>query len=158
MTYIGEFGAERPEADFSFGYFGSVLRVHPDLTAVAVLNLFAEIDAISKAAADDTEAMSKAFAAVRSIASTLVHPDDADEFWTLARQHRQTLEDLGELAMKMLEAITERPTSRPSDSSDGPSATSATSEGASPSPALRLLQSRPDLAVAVLQAEEARTA
>lgn len=144
MASLGNFGVERPPVEETFGYFGVTLRTNPDLSDVMVVDLFGEL---SKSPDD-----------VRRLASTLVHPDDVEEFWELVRNHRQSLEDLATLAMALIEALTERPTQRPSGSSDGPSSTDARSEDGSSLPALHVLNGRPDLQVAVVQASDARKA
>jgi hypothetical protein len=154
MTFIGDLGADRADVDeLVFGYFGSRIRVNPNLTDLVIVDLFTEM-----ADAGQSEDATKTAAALRSMRSALIHPDDLDEFNTRVREHRQSLADLVELTKKLLEAVTARPTSRLSDSSDGPSATTASSGDDSSSAALRLLQGRPDLAVAVVQAKESRSA
>lgn len=146
MAHLGDFGCEHEPSDATFGYFGATLRVHPDLSDIVWLTL-----------ADEMEAADGEHAALRLIVSTLVHPDDVAEFWRLARANRQTLDDLQKFGIGMLSALTARPTERPSDFSDGPPPMQDSSATASV-PALHLLKGRPDLQVAVLQAQEARSA
>jgi hypothetical protein len=148
MRHLGDFGTPRPQADFTFGYFGATLRVNPDLSDVAVMDLFAEMG-------DAGEDPAKGMGALRAVAATLVHPDDVDELWRLVKTNRQTIEDVGTLAAKLIEAVTDRPTLQPSDSSAGLSNTDTSSTDDSSSRALRALRGRPDLQVAVLQAHEA---
>lgn len=147
--HLGDFGESRPSAEETFGYFGETLRVHPDLSDLAIVDLF---DSMSSAQKDGAAAM----AAIRGIGAALIHPDDVDRFWALARANRQTMEDVATLAMQLIGALAERPTLLPSVSSDGQQDTSPTSEGDSSSPALRLLSGRPDLQAAVLLAQEAQ--
>lgn len=157
VGHLGEMGVAREEHDATFGYFGTTIRVHPDLSDIAVFDLFTDVaTAVDGADAENAEDVAKLVEALRAVAATLVHPDDAEEFWRLARANRQSLDDVAGLAMRLLGALADRPTERPSVSSDGPSSTAATSGGGSSLPALRLLENRPDLAVAVLRAEESR--
>jgi hypothetical protein len=146
MTHLGDFGVEREPVDLTFGYFGTPIRVNPDLSDVAVIDMFGSL---SEADENDGAAISKA---LRGVAETLVHSDDVEAFWQQVRTNRQTVEDLGELAAKIIEALTARPTQRPSDSSAGPSTTATRSTAGSPSQALGVLEGRPDLQVAVLRA------
>lgn len=151
MTHLGDFGKARESADFTFGWFGKLLRVNPSLSDLAILDIV-EI----KTAASGSDAIRR----IRDIGNLLIHPDDAGEFWALARANRQTMEDIANLSMDLISAVTGRPTSLPSDSSDGQQPTAPSSTADSSSQALRLLESRnrPDLAVAVVRAQEAMSA
>ena len=152
MGTLGDFGVERAAVDETFGWFGTEIRVHPDLSDVAVVDLFATVSSVNEStpAAD-------AMAAIGHIGRILVHEDDADTFWTLAKKNRQTMEDIVRLAMAILEALSGRPTELPSDSSDGQRTTTTRSEADSSSrTALRLLEGRPDLQAAVVMAERER--
>lgn len=40
MTHLGDFGAARPPVTSTFGYFGETVRVHPDLSDLAIIDLF----------------------------------------------------------------------------------------------------------------------
>lgn len=144
MSHLGDFGTEHAPVESTFGYFGASLRANPDLSDVMVVEMFGNL-----AESPDQ---------VRKLASTLVHSDDVDEFWRLVRDNRQTMEDLATLAMALIEALTERPTRLPSDSSAGQSRTAPKSEVDSSSRALKVLDGRPDLQVAIVQADEARRA
>lgn len=156
MGSLGDFGVERPAVDETFGWFGAEIRVHPDLSDLAIVDLFASMATVRDL--DDSEGAEAAIGAISSIARLLVHPDDIGQFWELTRVHRQTMEDIVTLAMNVLAAMSGRPTQLPSDSSDGQRTTGTTSEGASSSPALRLLEGRPDLQAAVVMAEREREA
>lgn len=142
---LGELGGEHhDETDVSFDYFGEAIRVDPDLTDVAVIELFASVRSARLGQVLD------------QIVETLVHPADHTTFRRLVREHRQTMDDLAEFARRLLEALTGRPTLRPFDSSNGPPGTD-TSSGPSGSSteveeALRLLDGRPDLQAAVNRA------
>jgi hypothetical protein len=135
----------------TFDYFGEELRVSPDLTDADLLD-FLEMQADLKA--DDP----KAGPIVKSFLRTVVHADDFDRFWALAKQHRQSVEERSETAFKLIEAaVNGTPTERSSDSSGGPQKTDASSTDDSSLRVQRRLEEagRPDLAVAVLQRREA---
>lgn len=84
----------------------------------------------------------------------------ADEDWERFESHATTVradgDDLMGLVQQAIQAISERPTERPSDSSDGPQTTSDSSAGDSSSRVIRRLeeQGRPSLALMVQQAQE----
>lgn len=84
--------------------------------------------------------------------------DDADwpRFEAAADKARADGEQLMAIVAQVMAKITERPTSRPSDSSDGPRVTEPRSEVASSSPVMDRLAGRPDLQLMVLRAQEAR--
>lgn len=141
---LGDFGIERPQVDEQFGYFGTVIRVNPDVSDLSIIEMFREVGAAQDDAAVGTN---------RKIAATLVHADDLDVFMETAIRNRQTIEDLVQVGLNIIEALTARPTLLPSGSSDGQSTTDANSTADSSSRALQLLEGRPDLQVAVLRAE-----
>jgi hypothetical protein len=146
MNHLGEFGKARPPLSSTFGYFGTTLRTNPELSDIAVIDLFTSLEKMEG---------SDVIVALRGLASTLVHPDDAGEFWRLVKANRQNIDDLTELAMALIAAATGRPTKLPADSSDGQPTTAKSSTADSSSPALQLLDGRPDLQVAVLRARKA---
>lgn len=148
MASLGTFGTARPATDETFGWFGKEIRVNPDISDFAVL---AQITQIVGSGEDDAD-----LTALSGLVGALIHADDVAEFTRLAIANRQTMEDLATLAYGLLEALTGRPTELPSDSSDGQPRTAARSEAASSSRALQLLDDRPDLAVAVVRAQEAK--
>lgn len=84
-------------------------------------------------------------------------PAEWQRFQDTADKHRADADELLAVVTKVFEVLSERPTSRPSDSSDGPSTDGANST-AEVSSALAQLRGRPDLAVAVVRAQEARSA
>jgi hypothetical protein len=76
-----------------------------------------------------------------------------DTFWQLAKANDQGIEDLMAVYQVLMEALTARPTQRPSDSSGGPGTVTAISPPDSSSPAS---SGRPDLQVMREQAAEDR--
>lgn len=149
MGHLGDFGTARDGNDATFGWFGTAVRVHPDLTDLALIDLVQQLTSVGD---DNGE---EAVSAVSGIATMLVHPDDFDAFWTTARTNRQTMEDVVQLAAHLIGGLAGRPTRLPSASSDGQQPTDPSSTDDSSSEALRLLDGRPDLQVAVLRAREA---
>lgn len=148
MTDLGDFGTAHDPVDATFGWFGARIRVHPDLTDLAILDLAETLSSTTDGSA--------AVDAIRNMATVLVHPDSLDEFWRLARANRQSMEDIADLSTRLISGLTDRPTQLPSASSDGQQRTGQSSTADSSSPAMRLLDGRPDLQVAVLRAEERR--
>ena len=134
----------------TFDYFGEDLRVSPDLTDADLLD-FLEMQ--SDLPADDP----KAGPIVKSFLRTVIHPDDFDRFWTLAKKHRQSVEERSSTAFKLIEAAVGTPTVQSSDLSDGLQRIAANSTDDSSLRAQRRLEEkgRADLAVAVLQRREA---
>lgn len=140
MGTLGSFGKSRPAVEESFDWFGHEIRVHPDLSDIAIIDIVGAMH-------DDT----KAIETIARLGETLVHPDDLDEFMRVARANRQTMDDIAELAMELIGALAERPTELPSDSSDGQQTTARTSTGDSSSRAIEALEGRPDLQLMVMR-------
>jgi hypothetical protein len=151
-------GAEVAPVDAVFSYFGQEFRVNPDLTETTVVDLFEKATTVEL---EDPREMLMAKDYVRGH----LHPDDFDEFWALAASRRQSITDLMKLCWRLLELITDRPTTPPSDSADGrPDIKPNSPAGASPRDiASRFVdqferQGRPDLASQVMIAVESHEA
>jgi hypothetical protein len=86
--------------------------------------------------------------------------EDWARFTVAATKHRADGEELMGVVRQAIEAMAERPTQRPSDSSDGQPSTSGSSTGDSSSLVVRRLerQGRPDLALLVRRTEADRVA
>lgn len=109
-------------------------------------------------------------AAMFDLLESVIEPDDWDRFRKHAKKSRASDKDLMTLVRKVITGQTDRPTVRPSDSSDGPGKTESSSVDDSSSPVaeeteewLRVktrleADGRPDKALMVLQAHEARSA
>lgn len=113
MSHLGDFGVVKPEIVQTFGYFGSTLRVNPDLTDLVALDAFKNLSAVNE---ENPEELA---GAVDSVLTTLLHRDDVDVLLRLARDNRQSIGDLTALAGAILGALAEVPTKLPSDSSSG---------------------------------------
>jgi hypothetical protein len=147
---LGDFGGEaRPAIDADFGYFGARIRVHPELTDEAFLDL---IEAATVAVQVENTAEAALFA--KNMARHVVHPDDFDEFWRLGRANRVTTIDRLNTLERIVEAATEQVAERPTppsvDSPGGTNSTEATSTDGLPSQAV----SRPDLVAMLVPQEE----
>lgn len=151
---LGDFTGELTEAEvLTFGYFGTEIRVNPAFGELDVFDFMEEASSLDE---NDPAAMTLIKRSLRAC----VHEDDFDQFWKLARRNRQTSADLTQIFRQVLEAVTDRPTQQPSDSSDGPVSIGTKSTGGSSSAVVRRLeaQGRPDLALAVVRAQEAQPA
>ncbi len=165
---LGDFTPEAsPEQeDLSFGWFGATIRIGPEFGDIVFADWAEEFTQI-----DDDDP--RAGYANKVLWQRLIHPDDFAEFWRLAREHRQGTAQLARLFRSLetalVEAETDRPTTRPGDSSPGPKTAPGNSMATSFGPgsdvsaaaeraAARLeAQGRPDLALVVERAQEART-
>lgn len=95
------------------------------------------------------------YRAISNLVAACMSEQDYARWEMVARRERSTGEDMIRL---VLEGLADRPTVRPSDSSDGPPSTATTSTDAA---FLRVVQGeagRPDRQLILLQAQEARTA
>lgn len=97
----------------SFTYFGKRFRVNPDLTETMVIDLLESGEDI-----EDPEDP-RQLIAVKAFVRDHLHRDDFDEFWETAVDNRQGVKQVVKLCWTLLERITDRPTTPPSDSSDG---------------------------------------
>lgn len=153
MASLGRFGVQRDltEGD-TFDFFEHEIRAN---AAFGELDL---ADFLEAAELVDVEDASESMRLLKGTMRAMVHPDDFDKFWATAKRERQGIEDLMGLMQAVVEAVSARPTGRPSDSSDGPRLTSVTSVGDSSSRVIRRLEQegRPSIALMVAQAAEAR--
>ena len=132
-------------------FFGETIRLADSVSEWALME-FAE------AAETVDDASLAGMAAVMRLLKVSVLPADWSKFRDLARANSASVEDCMPVVVEVFTAETGRPTVRPSDSSDGPPATSTNSTDASAGVAVRALAGRPDLQLMVLQAQEARSA
>jgi hypothetical protein len=89
-----------------------------------------------------------------------LRPEDIERFDALCDEHGSTEDELRAFMAASIAEHAERPTSRPSVSSDGPISTPPSSEVDSYSQAIaqREQEGRPDLALVLLQTQEQRSA
>lgn len=148
-------GTTHEELDVNFPYFGTLIRVNPELSDLSLLDIMARV-------ADFDEKTPAAFvvAAIEDLHRSIIHEDDRDAFKVASRANRQSLEDLIDLAQALIAAVAEVPTEQPTGSSSGLTSTEQSSVVVSSSPVVTRLeeQGRPDLALVVVQAQEHRSA
>lgn len=116
---LGDLAGETAEPIVAtFTWFGETAgsrakyRVNPDLTETTVVDLFEQAQSIK---VTDVEQVTGAKNYVREH----IHPDDFERFWRAAKANRQGLASLMALCSGLVEAVAERPTGPPSDSSGG---------------------------------------
>lgn len=106
----------------SFGYFGKRFRANPNLTETMVVDLLE--------AGEDVEVNDpRQLVAAKQYVRDHIHPDDFDEFWQTAVDNRQGVQAVIRVCWRLLEQVTDRPTTPPSDSSDGRQDTATNSPG-----------------------------
>jgi hypothetical protein len=130
---LGSFGVENDEVVLddpdTFDWFGETIRVTPEVNEVELIDFMDS--------ARNIEAQGFAgLAALKDAFVMMLHPDDFDTFWRLAKEKRQTSAQLAEVFKVLLTGSTgDRPIQPPSDSSVGRQATPANSPAVSSSPA-----------------------
>ena len=151
MADLGSFGTAKPEPEQvdTFGFFGATIRVNPAFGELDLADFF------EVAASIDEKDNAQAMGALKAVFRACIHPEDFDTFWATAKRERQGIEDLMGVVMAVVEAVADRPTVRPSDSSAGPSSTSAISADASSSQVIAHLEEigRPSVAKMVRDRE-----
>lgn len=139
---FGKLGVDRPAVDQNdpdtFEWFGSTVRVIPEVNEVELIDLM-------DTARDLDAAGLAGLAALKDAFRMLIHPEDFDAFWMAAKANRQKTADLAEVFQVLVQGATDRPTQKPSDSSAGPLVTAASSAVVSTSEPVRV--GRPDLQI-----------
>jgi len=119
---LGDLSGEAVEPVLAeFAYFGTLVRVNPDLTETTVIDLF-ETAARIQVRGPGEIPISDTFAEAEKAKNHVrahIHPDDFDAFWATAKANRQDMRRLMALCWEILDLISERPTSPPSGSSGG---------------------------------------
>lgn len=113
----------------SFGYFGKRFRVNPDLTETMVVDLLEKGEEVE---VEDPRML----IAAKDYVSEHIHADDFEEFWETAKANRQGIHDVMRLCWRLLEQVTDRPTTPPSGSSDGRRDTPTSSPAGASAPAI----------------------
>ncbi|AGL19497.1 hypothetical protein [Actinoplanes sp. N902-109] len=183
---IGTLGTPRTPVDLEFTYFGATIRVHPQASDAVELDFLdagrhvqvdqlrdidlATLDEEQTRAAVSTlsQAVLAAHRLIKDSLRAIIHPDDFELYWKLARdngQHiRDLMADLKSVTAAIVEAETGFPTTPPAGSPPGPDSELVKSAGGSSSAAapassdadkaLVLLSGRPDLQEFVVLQEE----
>lgn len=151
---FGELGKAKKRSDDTFRWFGTQVRVGPRVSNLLVLDFLKKAEGIP---ASDREA---GMNATVDFLKNIVHEGDWDTFWETSIENGQDFEDLMVLIQTLTGKATGRPTQRRSASSAGRRSTGAKSKGGSSLRVIRDLEreGRPDKALAVLRAQEARRA
>lgn len=129
-------------------FFDEVFTV-ADKIGLMPLMRFAKV---AKGGADSADM--EALAVMLDLLEQCIAPSEWQRFQDCADRNRADGEELLAVVTSVMETLTERPTSRPSDSSAGPQTTTPNSEGVLSSRVIGRLedQGRPDLALMVNQA------
>lgn len=117
-------------------------------------NEFALMQFAAAAEEVDVNSMAAMSAAFRLLQAAIVD-EDWPRFKQTAFAHKATSETLMPVMFAVFEQATDRPTERPSVSSDGPEPTPLRSVSLPADPAMDRLSGRPDLQSAVLEARKA---
>lgn len=120
------------------------------------MRLFTRFGTLAQKGMDSSDIESVAM--IDRLIDQSVRPEDVARFDEVCDRERPDFEELMEFVMGVVAEVTERPTKRPSDSSDGPTSTKDSSSDVSSLPVIaRLEQSgRPDLALMVTKAQDSR--
>jgi hypothetical protein len=126
MAHVGSFGAARkvavnPDELDTFEVFGVTFRVAPDAGGAGPLCDYAE----AVGSGEDSSSIA-ALAAMKAMVYDCVYAEDQKAFWETFSANKGTPDELGELCAALWGHVAGRPTDRPADSSDGPSATAGT--------------------------------
>lgn len=150
MASLGSFGvihtAPAPAEPDTFTWFGESIRVVDEVNEVELIDL---MEAAERIEATDQSSM----VVMKNGLRLMLAAEDFDKFWKLARDNRQSIEDLSELFSLLMEAVTGRPTQQPSDSSPGRLSTDESSPVVLPSP---VSGGRPDLALIQNSGDESK--
>lgn len=170
-----------------FVYFGQVIRLQPGASDLAYVDFMERasslampegLEELQVEAAEDGQvdpgkvaelatAAGDAAGAIKGLLRELIHEEDFDLFWRTARRSGQRIEDLMGFAWELLGAVAERDPTRPRSGSSSTRSKpgrggkrNAGSKAGRTGRVIRRLEEagRPDLAVAVLSAREARDA
>lgn len=160
--HLGDLGTVRGVEELTFGWFGATIRTNPE--AAPELEMIEFMNKAATIEVDENTDLADAVGAMDTVLGflqPLIHRDDWDQFWALAKCNRQTVEDLMTVAMRLVEVASGFPSGRPSASPVGRSRTKQKSKAGSSSPATRalsLVRGRPDLQAAIVSAQEERRA
>lgn len=138
----GDTGATDAPVVHTFPWYGVTVRVNPGASEMVYLDFIEE-------AGQYDESDSRGAVAVKEFIREMIHPDDFDVFWDLAKTHRRQIKDLANISMRIVAQVSGDPTSGQPDSSNGLSVISGSSTDARYAPVITELEKngRPDLAV-----------
>lgn len=132
MALIGEFGAAVAEQDpdrepDQFKFYGELFTVADRVGSMPLLRFAAA------AASGADSAEQEGLAAMHDLLRDCLSTDDWRRFQQVAQENKADGDELLAICRAVYQALSGRPTRRPSDSSDGPSATGESSKDSSSS-------------------------
>lgn len=139
--------SDRPLADDELRFFGQIFRTADRVGKMPVLKF-------SKVALDDDASDVDEASAMYDLLEACFHPEDWRRFEKAATVSGADEEELFDVIRVVLRAQSARPTRRPSDSSPGPSHIEQSSTSTPADRAIARLAGRPDLQVAVDNAQK----
>jgi hypothetical protein len=164
MANLGDLGRVKEKVSDSFGWFGTEVHVHPQLTDIVLMDFAEQAASIDE---DSPEAMGFLKRQMRLV----IDPADFEAFWQGALDNGQDSRDLMTVMKAIVENAAQRPTALPSDSSDGQPRTVVTSPDVSSLPdtvvsplaaadrrQIEAMAGRPELALVVAEAAKQRAA
>jgi hypothetical protein len=141
----------RPDGPVLVQWKGQTYRLADKIGDAPIMD-FAEI---AEQGIDSNEM--RGLAAMKSLLRNCLTTEDFAKFWRHATEIRAGSDEMMALVKDTYEALSGRPTVRPSVSSDGEPSTVVSSEAASSSPVMRVIDSipasRPDLKLAVWESQ-----
>lgn len=133
-------------------FFGEKLKLHPQGASAFAFMEFGE----AATAGADADSFGGIGVQLRLIDSGLADEEQVAKFRQLARKNRAESEHLLPLVKAVVGAMSERPTSQPSDSSDGPADIEPKSDPSSDDKILELVGGRVDKLAMVKEAQAAK--
>ena len=130
-------------------FFGEHFRIAERIGLMPLMR-FAKV---AKSGVDTNEL--EGLAVMYDLLEQCLAAEEWERFQAAADKNRADGDELMKIVSDVFEILSERPTQRPSASSDGPQTTTAKStDGSSDAEAMELLAGRPDLQVALLRRRE----
>jgi len=135
-------------------FFGEVFEA-PERFNMRLLSRFG---ALAKRGVDSEDV--EAVAMIDRLIDQAIRPEDVDRFDEVCDRERPNFDELMEFVMGVVGEVTDRPTQRPSDSSDGPTLTKPSSPADSSLRVIHRLEEegRPSIALMVRQQASAVSA
>jgi hypothetical protein len=118
------------------------------------MRLFTRFGTLAKKGVDSEDI--EGVAMIDQLINQCLRPEDVDRFDEVCDRERPDFDELMEFVMGVVAEVTERPTKRPSDSSDGPTPTKPSSPADSSLRVIHRLEEegRPSIALMVQQREQ----
>lgn len=143
-----ETAAAPPDTRNTVEFFGETFHLN------AVVPKFALIEFAEAATSGAKDSQLQTWGTMLRLSLACIAPEEEGRFRGVARRNPCEENDLTEVFKSGLAQSTERPISRPSDSSDGPPVTELKSVSSSAGKVSERLAGRPDLQLAVMQTKQ----